>query len=68
MVRPFIYLAILLASASLFADVKGIKVVETKFKICNTYSDGLTGTATNRLEPGCVPKGGKSMVILPNHQ
>ena len=39
MVRTFIYLAILLASASLFADVKGIKVVETKSAPLEIYEN-----------------------------
>ena len=38
------------------------------FRSHNTCSDGLTGTAANRLEPGYFSRGGKSVVILPNLQ
>jgi hypothetical protein len=36
------------------------------FRSHNTCSDGLTGTAANRLESGYFSQGGKSVVILPN--
>ncbi len=38
------------------------------FRSQNTCSDGQTGTASNRLEPGYFSQGGKSVVILPNHE
>jgi len=50
----------------ILGNIIKLSIVEPKFKICNRYSDGLTGTATKWQERGCVPQGGKSVVILPN--
>lgn len=49
------------------ADLLSIQSLSQNFRAHNTCSDGLTGTAANRLEPGYFSRGGKSVVILPNH-
>ena len=49
------------------ADLPSIQSLRQNFRAHNTCSDGLTGTAANRLEPGYFSRGGKSVVILPNH-
>ena len=49
------------------ADLPSIQSLSQNFRAHNTCSDGLTGTAANRLEPGYFSRGGKSVVILPNH-
>jgi hypothetical protein len=49
------------------ADLPSIQSLSQNFRAHNTCSDGLTGTAANRLKPGYFSRGGKSVVILPNH-
>jgi hypothetical protein len=50
------------------AGLPSIQSLSQNFRAHNTCSDGLTGTAANRLEPGYFSRGGKSVVILPNHE
>ena len=46
---------------------KSDDLVAKIFRVRDTTSDGLTGIAANRLEPGSYSQGGESVVILSKH-